>query len=101
MLHTPPVKKYPDTWQEILIQVGLSMPQILARSSASGPPRALNNQTVKDRYPLPRIEEMLDQLRGARVFTKFDLTSGYHQIAVASEDVHKTAFRTLGLGFRV
>ena len=56
--------------------------------------RALNNQTVKDRYPLPRIEEMLDQLRGARVFTKFDLTSGYHQIAVASEGVHKTAFRT-------
>lgn len=56
--------------------------------------RALNKQTVKNRYPLPRIDEMLDRLGKAKYFTKFDLESGYHQIRVAHEDVYKTAFST-------
>lgn len=56
--------------------------------------RAVNKQTVKNKYPLPRIEEMLDQLGKAKYFTKFDLDSGYHQIRVAQEDVYKTAFST-------
>ena len=56
--------------------------------------RALNSVTVKNRYPLPRIDEMFDQLRSARYFTKLDLRSGYWQIRVAERDVPKTAFRT-------
>ena len=56
--------------------------------------RALNSQTVKNRYALPRIDELLDQLFGAKRFTKIDLTSGYWQIAIAAHDRYKTAFRT-------
>ena len=56
--------------------------------------RALNAITVKNRYPLPRCDELFDQLRGVHVFSKIDLRSGYHQIRIAAEDVQKTAFRT-------
>ncbi|MCV6575203.1 MAG: reverse transcriptase family protein, partial [Cohaesibacter sp.] len=56
--------------------------------------RALNKQTVKDRYPLPRIELLLDRLGQARVFSKLDLAQGYHQIAMSEDSVEKTAFCT-------
>ncbi|KAL3681508.1 hypothetical protein R1sor_024464 [Riccia sorocarpa] len=56
--------------------------------------RALNQQTVKNKYPLPRMDDLFDQLRGAKYFTKLDLRSGYNQIRIADEDVPKTAFRT-------
>jgi len=54
--------------------------------------RGLNQITVKDRYALPYIEDLLDKLHGARVFTKLDLISGYHQVWLHPDDCHKTAF---------
>ncbi|CAL1353211.1 unnamed protein product [Linum trigynum] len=56
--------------------------------------RKLNKATIKNRYPLPRIDDLFDQLQGARVFSKIDLRSGYHQLRVADGSVPKTAFRT-------
>ena len=56
--------------------------------------RALNKVTVRNRYPLPRIEDLFDQLQGACYFSSIDLAQGYHQLRVTPEDVPKTAFRT-------
>ncbi|CAG9785319.1 unnamed protein product [Diatraea saccharalis] len=56
--------------------------------------RALNRKTKKEHYPLPRIEDQLDQLAGNKIFTSLDLASGYYQIPIAEESKHKTAFVT-------
>ncbi|GKE81107.1 putative reverse transcriptase domain-containing protein, partial [Tanacetum coccineum] len=54
----------------------------------------LNKLTVKNRYPLPRIDDLFDQLQGSSVYSKIDLRSGYHQLRIREEDILKTAFRT-------
>ena len=56
--------------------------------------RALNDVTIKNKYPLPRIEDLFDQMRGARVFSMIDLMSGYYQLKILSSDMPKTAFST-------
>jgi hypothetical protein len=56
--------------------------------------RQLNKVTVNNRYPLPRIDDLFDQLKGAKVFSKIDLRSGYYQIRIKGQDVPKTAYRT-------
>ncbi|GJX50821.1 putative reverse transcriptase domain-containing protein [Tanacetum coccineum] len=56
--------------------------------------RELNNLTVKNRYPLPRIDDLFDQLQGSSIYSKIDLRSGYHQLRVREQDIPKTAFQT-------
>ncbi|GJS68097.1 putative reverse transcriptase domain-containing protein [Tanacetum coccineum] len=56
--------------------------------------RELNKLTVKNRYPLSRIDDLFDQLQGSSIYSKIDLRSGYHQLRVREEDIPKTAFRT-------
>ena len=56
--------------------------------------RQLNRVTIKNRYPLPRINNLFDQLRGARVYSKIDLRTGYHQLRVRDTDIPKIAFKT-------
>ncbi|GKF17537.1 putative reverse transcriptase domain-containing protein, partial [Tanacetum coccineum] len=56
--------------------------------------RELNKLTVKNRYPLPRIDDLFDQLQRSRVYSKIDLISGYHQLRVREDDIPKTTFMT-------
>ncbi|XP_019249083.1 PREDICTED: uncharacterized protein LOC109228401, partial [Nicotiana attenuata] len=56
--------------------------------------RQLNKVPIKNKYLLPRIDDLFDQLQGARVFSKIDLRSGYHQLKIKDSDILKTAFRT-------
>nr|GEV14938.1 reverse transcriptase [Tanacetum cinerariifolium] len=74
-----------------------SMPQTLEEAitiSKRLMDQDLNKLTVKNRYPLPRIDDIFDQLQGSSVYSKIDLRLGYHQLRVGDEDIPKTAFRT-------
>ena len=55
---------------------------------------ALNEVTIKNKYPLPMINDLFDQLQGAKVFSKIDLRSGYHQLKIREKDIPKIAFTT-------
>jgi hypothetical protein len=54
--------------------------------------RQLNKMTIKKKYPLPRINDMFDQVGGAKIFSKLDLRSGYHQVRIKDQDINKIAF---------
>jgi hypothetical protein len=56
--------------------------------------RSLNEVTIKNKYPLPRIEDLLDQMKGASIFSKIDLRSGYHQLNIRESGIPNIAFRT-------
>jgi hypothetical protein len=56
--------------------------------------RQLNKYTIKNKYPLPRIDDLFDQLRGEKIFSKIDPRARYHQVRIKEEDIHKTTFRT-------
>ena len=56
--------------------------------------RHFNEATLKNKYPLPRIHDLFDQLRGEKIFSKIDSRAGYHQVRIKEEDIHKTTFRT-------
>ena len=56
--------------------------------------RKLSKSNIKNKYPLPRIDDLFDQLRGSKIFSKIELRSGYHQVRIKEEDINKTTFKT-------
>ncbi|GJU22662.1 putative reverse transcriptase domain-containing protein [Tanacetum coccineum] len=93
----PIVRDFPEVFPEDLLGLPPTRQvefQIDLMPGAAPVARELNMLTVKNRYPLPRIDDLFDQLQGSSVYSKIDLRSGYHQLRVREEDIPKTAFRT-------
>ena len=107
----PPYRMAPAELRELKAQLQELLSKVFIRPSASpwGAPvlcvkkkdgsfrmcidyRKLNKVTIKNKYPLPRIDDLFDQLQGACTFSKIDLRSGYHQLKIRTADVPKTAF---------
>ncbi|GJW18012.1 putative reverse transcriptase domain-containing protein [Tanacetum coccineum] len=84
----PVVREFPEVFLEDLS----GLPPVRQIDVLSD--QELNKLTIKNRYPLPRIDDLFDQLQGSSVYSKIDLRSGYHQLKVRDEDIPKTAFRT-------
>ncbi|GJW87898.1 putative reverse transcriptase domain-containing protein [Tanacetum coccineum] len=82
----PVIRDFPKVFLEVL--PGLPPPRMCIDY------RELNKLTIKNRYPLPRIDDLFDQLQGSSVYSKIDLRSGYHQLCIKEEDILITAFRT-------
>jgi hypothetical protein len=112
-VYVPRYRMSPREHQEAIRQVteGMALGHVQPSTSPFGAPvlfvvkkdgtlrmcidyRKLNQVTIKNKYPLPRIEDLLDSLNGAKYFTTLDLKSGYHQIPLSPEDIPKTAFNT-------
>ncbi|GKA78703.1 hypothetical protein Tco_0785240, partial [Tanacetum coccineum] len=87
-----PYRLAPSKMQELSNQLQELSYQVLGISSSLT--LELNKLTVKNRYPLPRIDDLFDQLQGSSVYSKIDLKPSYHQLRVRDEDIPKTDFRT-------
>nr|GEW62995.1 hypothetical protein [Tanacetum cinerariifolium] len=91
----PIVQDFPEVFPEDLPGLPLARPDGSFMMCIDY--RELNKLTMKNRYPLPRIDDLFDQLQESNVYSKIDLRSGYHQLRVREQDVPKTAFRTRGI----
>ncbi|KAA0059072.1 ty3-gypsy retrotransposon protein [Cucumis melo var. makuwa] len=87
----PVLRDYPDVFPE---ELPVLPPHREIEFAIELEPGTLNKVTIKNKYPLPRIDDLFDQLQGATVFSKIDLRSGYHQLRINDSDVPKTAFRS-------
>nr|GEW73339.1 hypothetical protein [Tanacetum cinerariifolium] len=90
----PIVRYFSEVFPKDLSGLPLARPVEFQIDLIPGAAPELNKMTVKNRYPLPRIDNLFDQLQGSSIYSKIDLRSGYHQLRVRKQDIPKTAFRT-------
>ncbi|KAL4587069.1 hypothetical protein LXL04_011719 [Taraxacum kok-saghyz] len=93
--NTPPVNVRPYRYPHFQKQIMTDLVTTMLKDGLIQPSHTLNALTIKDRFPIPTVDELLDELHDAMIFSKLDLRAGYHQIRVHENDIHKTAFRTV------